>query len=150
MQKAKQKRGLTLIKKANQRFNKPTVTCRFYDKNWTKTFFLRSELQGFRKEFFHALDLLGITDYPGSFRKILPMDDWSDEEINILFSKDVKINRLMYERLIGNIEGLLVMFLNGVLLDTMNERKKAHRRKGIKVPNSPAPKKSRNGRIDKN
>lgn len=91
-------------------------------------YFTPKELEEVRPMLQRGFDAIGVKNLVEYVREQFALaETLNDGEIEAVFSEDVKIDRIRYARLIGNIESLVFAFIVEVGRDTLFERRKAKR-----------------------
>jgi hypothetical protein len=91
-------------------------------------YFTERELKDVRPTLLRGFEAIGVKDLVSFVKEEFNMADRLNEmEIEVLFSEDIKIDRIRYARLIGNIEALVQAFIIEVSRDTLFERRKLKR-----------------------
>lgn len=93
-------------------------------------YFTESELKDVRPTLLRGFEAIGVKDLVSFVKEQFSLaENLSDKEIKALFSKDIKIDRIRYARLIGNVEALVAAFVIEVARDTTKERARESRNK---------------------
>ena len=93
-------------------------------------YYTKREIKDVRPAILEAIEKLGINDLPKYLNeKILRSNPFTETEIEALLSDDIKISRERYERFLGNMEGMLHMFLFDIARDTLRERRRRGRKR---------------------
>jgi hypothetical protein len=91
-------------------------------------YFTERELKDVRPTLLRGFEAIGVKDLVAFVKEEFNLADrLNDMEIEALFSEDIKIDRIRYARLIGNIEALVQAFIIEVSRDTLFERRKLKR-----------------------
>lgn len=91
-------------------------------------YFTPKELEEVRPMLQRGFDAIGVKNLVEYVREQFALaETLNDGEIEAIFSDDVKIDRIRYARLIGNIESLVFAFIVEVGRDTIFERRRARR-----------------------
>lgn len=91
-------------------------------------YFTKRELKDVRPVLMAGFEAMGVQDLATYVKEQFGLGDClTEEEIDALFSEDIKIDRKRFARLVGNIEGLTTSFIIEVARDTIKERERAKR-----------------------